>query len=125
MEKYNYDFIADQEPDGNSEWYPAKEVDKENEQLKKEKEELQEDLRSTVGGRSAAGLALAGQNMKLIEDNKRLKKEKKWLIERLATRTKGGMMKAGIKNNNLYLILLWIIDKIVLLALFLIFNKVI
>ncbi|KKL67140.1 hypothetical protein LCGC14_2137920 [marine sediment metagenome] len=34
MEKYNYDFIADQEPDGNSEWYPAKEVEKEIEQYK-------------------------------------------------------------------------------------------
>ena len=28
MDKYNYDFISDQEPDGNSEWYPANEVDK-------------------------------------------------------------------------------------------------
>ena len=34
MEKYNYDFIADQEPDGNSEWYPAKETDEEIEQYK-------------------------------------------------------------------------------------------
>ena len=34
MEKYNYDFIADQEPDGNSEWYPAKGVDTEIEQYK-------------------------------------------------------------------------------------------
>ena len=34
MEKYNYDFLADQEPDGNSEWYPAKEVEKEIEQYK-------------------------------------------------------------------------------------------
>ena len=40
MEKYNYDFIADQEPDGNSEWYPAKEVDEERECWKKEKEWL-------------------------------------------------------------------------------------
>ncbi len=44
MEKYNYDFIADQEPDGNSEWYPAKEVDKEIERLKKEKEWLLNEL---------------------------------------------------------------------------------
>ncbi len=36
MEKYNYDFIADQEPDGNSEWYPAKEMDKETERMRKE-----------------------------------------------------------------------------------------
>ncbi len=35
MKKYNYDFIADQEPDGNSEWYPAVEVDKEIERLRK------------------------------------------------------------------------------------------
>ena len=33
MEKYNYDFIADQEPDGNSEWYPANVVDKKVERL--------------------------------------------------------------------------------------------
>ncbi len=38
-------------------------------------ERLKEDLRSTVGGRSAAGLALAGQNIELIKENKQLKKE--------------------------------------------------
>lgn len=44
MEKYNYDFIADQEPDGNSEWYPAKDADKEIELWRKENEWLLNEL---------------------------------------------------------------------------------
>lgn len=43
MEKYNYDFIADQEPDGNSEWYPAKKVDEGMERLKKENGNLSDE----------------------------------------------------------------------------------
>ena len=50
----------------------------------KEIERLKKDLRSTVGGRSAAGLALAGQNIKLIEENCQLEKEKEWLVHHYA-----------------------------------------
>ena len=31
----------------------------------------------------------------------------------------------GIKNNNLWLIGLWVLDKLIILALFLIFNKIV
>ncbi len=34
------------------------------------------------------------------------------------------MFKNGLKNNNLYLILLWILDKIIIVILFLIFKRV-
>ncbi len=34
------------------------------------------------------------------------------------------MYKNGLKNNNLYLVLLWVIDKIIILILFLVFRKI-
>ncbi len=33
------------------------------------------------------------------------------------------MYRNGWKNNNLYLVLLWVIDKIIILILFLVFKK--
>lgn len=51
-----------------------KEAEKMLEEKDKEIKRLKEDLRSTVGGRAAAGLALAGQNIKLSNENERLEK---------------------------------------------------
>lgn len=49
--------------------------------------------------------------------------EDKGEIAREALR-KSSIFSDGIRNNNLWLILLWIIDKIIILALFLIFKKI-
>ena len=45
-------------------------------EAEKEIKQLKEDLRSKVAGKSAAGLALAAQNIRLI-------KEKEWLLNRI------------------------------------------
>lgn len=66
MKKYIFDYIADQEPDGNSEWYFAKDVDKEIERLT---------------GVNKARQALTKAQGKSIE---RLRKEKDWLIKEVS-----------------------------------------
>ena len=69
MKKYIYDYIAEQEPDGNSEWCYGKDVDEEIERLKKE---LKKEAK-----RNYLEIAL---NVKLIDERDQLKKEKEWLI---------------------------------------------
>lgn len=108
MKKYIYDYIADQEPDGNSEWYYAKDVDKEIKRLK----ETSGCLYAGSGrGDCAHFIGLPGKSIPGQHDGKddtvdaygkpngwcwscwksyqieRLRKEKDWLMRQLIIKT--------------------------------------